>query len=88
MAALEDETSGQNEEAICSLGVARRSETDGGDATGLHAVGWVIFFMNLAIGAKRRPTVMLGIEFVVEDDLTRAKPRGYAVVHRDYLATE
>ena len=64
MAALDDETGGQIEEAIRPLEVASRAQTNGGDAAGLHAVGWVIFFMDLTIGSKWHTTVAFSVEFV------------------------
>ncbi len=51
----------------------------------LHAAGGVIFFMNLAIGAKWRLTVSLGIKFMAENDFTRAKPRGDSIVHWEII---
>ena len=67
-AALDDLTCGQVEEAICALEVTGGTKTNGRNAAGFHAVGRVIFFMDLAIRAEGGTTMTLGIEFVPKDD--------------------
>jgi hypothetical protein len=72
MVAFENKARRKIEETIGALYVTRGAKANRRYSTSLHTVGWIIFFVDFAIGAKRGKAMMFDGQFIVLENLASA----------------